>query len=130
MALVVLAVTFWGASGRAVAAPELKAVRKQCLGGHYEDCIESAQQALAGGAWTEEWHLLLIKALETTGRYDRAVAAAEALESRYSDSLRALLALHRVRKATGDKRAAETLGRIRALLNSPGARFSRPDELV
>jgi len=130
MALVVVAVTVWGVGGRVAAAPELKAVRKQCLGGRYEECIESAQQALAGGAWTEEWHLLLIKAFETTGRYDRAVAAAEALESRYSDSLRALLALHRVRRATGDKRAAETLGRIRALLNSPGARFSRADELV
>jgi tetratricopeptide (TPR) repeat protein len=127
MALVVVAA---GVGGRVEAAPELKAVRKQCQTGHYEECIESAQQALAGGAWTEEWHLLLIKALEITGRYDKAVAAAEALESRYSDSLRALLALHRVRKATGDRRAAETLGRIRALLNSPGARFSRADELV
>jgi len=116
--------------GPAVAAPELKAVRKLCQTGHYDECIESAQQALAGGAWTEDWHLLLVKALETTGRYDRASAAAEALESRYSDSLRALLTLHRVRAATGDRRAAELLGRIRALLNSPGARFSRADELV
>jgi tetratricopeptide (TPR) repeat protein len=127
-ALVVAAVA--GVGGRVVAAPELKAVRKQCQTGHYEECIESAQQALAGGAWTEEWHLQLIKAFEATGRYEKAVAAAEALESRYSDSLRALLVLHRVRKATGDKRATETLGRIRALLNSPGARFSRADELV
>ena len=129
MALVVL-LAVAGTGGRVDAAPELKAVRKQCQTGHYDECIESAQQALAGGAWTEEWHLLLIKAFETTGRYDKALAAAEALESRYSDSLRALLALYRVRKATGDKRAPETLGRVRALLNSPGARFSRADELV
>jgi tetratricopeptide (TPR) repeat protein len=118
------------AGGRVAAAPELKAVRKQCQTGHYEECIEAAQQALAGGAWTEDWHLLLIKALETTGRYDKALAAAEVLESRYSDSLRALLALQRVRAAVGDRRAGEILDRIRALLNSPGARFSRPDELV
>jgi tetratricopeptide (TPR) repeat protein len=127
---VTLVAVLLGAGGRVAAAPELKAVRKQCQTGHYEECIEAAQQALAGGAWTEDWHLLLIKALETTGRYDKAQAAAEVLESRYSDSLRALLALHRVRSAVGDRRAGEVLARIKGLLNSPGTRFSRADELV
>jgi tetratricopeptide (TPR) repeat protein len=125
-----LGVAFMAVGGRVDAAPELKAVRKQCQQGRYDECIEAAQQALAGGAWTEDWHLLLIKALEATGRYEKAAAAAEGLESRYSDSLRTLLTLHRVRRATGDKRAAETLARMRALLNSPGARLVRAEELV
>jgi tetratricopeptide (TPR) repeat protein len=129
MALVVgVAVAAMG--GRVDAAPELKVVRKLCHTGHYEECIEATQQALASGAWTEDWHLLLVRAFEKTGRYDRALAAAEALEARYSDSLRALVALHRVRRAIGDRRAPETLERIRVLLNSPGARFSRAEELV
>lgn len=126
--LVGVAVAVMG--GRAASAPEIKSVRKLCQTGQYQPCIEAAQTALAGGAWTEDWHLLLIRAFESTGQYERAIAAAEALEGRYSDSLRALLALHRVRRATGDRRAGETLERIRKVVNSPGARFTRADELT
>jgi tetratricopeptide (TPR) repeat protein len=119
-----------GVARPALAAPDLKATRKLCQTGHYEDCIESAQQALGGGAWTEEWHLLLIAAHQTVGRYDRAVAAAEGLERRFSDSLRALLALHEVRRSTGDRRAGEVLERIRALVTSPGLRLNRAEDMV
>jgi tetratricopeptide (TPR) repeat protein len=112
------------------APPDLKSVRKLCQTGHYEDCVAAAQQALGAGAWTEEWHLLLIHGLSALGRTDSAASAAETLEARYMDSLSALLALHDVRRATGDRRAADTLERMRKLFTTPGARLQRADELV
>jgi tetratricopeptide (TPR) repeat protein len=118
------------ASGPVAAAPDLKSVRKLCQTGHYEECITAAQQALGGGAWTEEWHLLLIRAHQALGHFDGAASAAEALEGRYPDSLSALLALYEVRRATGDRRAPELLERMRKLFTTPGARLTRAEELV
>jgi tetratricopeptide (TPR) repeat protein len=117
-------------AGPARAAADLKSVRKLCQTGHYEDCVAAAQQALGAGAWTEEWHLLLIQGLTALGRMDSAATAAETLEARYMDSLSALLALYDVRRATGDRRAPETLERLRKLFSTPGAKLERADELV
>jgi tetratricopeptide (TPR) repeat protein len=128
VAAALLAVVTGG--GLAHAAADLKNVRKLCGSGKYEECVATSQQALGAGAWTEEWHLLLIQGLEALGRYESAATAADALEGRYPDSLGALLAVHQVRRATGDRRAGEVLERIRKLFTAPGARLTRADELV
>jgi tetratricopeptide (TPR) repeat protein len=128
--LVVLAAAVLAVAPAAQAALDLEDARKLCRTGHYEDCLASAQQAVGAGAWTEEWHLLLISALETLGRYDAAATAAEALARRNADSLRGLLALHEVRRATGDRRAAEVLERVRKIFSASGARLTGADELV
>jgi len=114
----------------AQAALDVAGASRLCQTGHYEECLAAAQQAVAAGAGTEEWHLLLIRVLETLGRYDAAASAAEALAHRNPDSLSALLALHEVRRATGDRRAAELLERVRKIFSTPGTRLTGAGELV
>jgi tetratricopeptide (TPR) repeat protein len=125
-----LGVLVASAAGPALAATDFKGARKLCQTGRYEECIAAAQQALAAGAGTEEWHLLLIGGLQALGRLDRAATAAETLEARHPDSANALLALHEIRRVTGDRRAGEVLERLRRVFATPGARLTRADELV
>jgi tetratricopeptide (TPR) repeat protein len=110
--------------------PEFSAVRGLCLAGKYAECLQATQQGIAAGAWTESWHLLLIRTLATTGRLDAAASAAERFAERHADSLPALLALYEVRRAGGDRRARDTLQQIRLIAGLPGTKLTTAEAMV
>ncbi len=74
--------------------------------GHYDTAIHSAQQALATGERGDEWHLILMEGLLTTGRYPEAQTALTNALAREPRSVRVRWLGRDVLAANGDVEGA------------------------
>ncbi len=92
--------------GGFLAAAGLADARQQYLQGKYEECLATCETALAGGARSEEWPLLLQQSQMTLGRYPDALATVTNALARARSSVRLRWALHEAWKANGDPAAA------------------------
>lgn len=89
-----------------LAGAGLPDARQQYLQGKYEECITACETAMASGARSEDWPLLLQQAQMTLGRYPDALATVTNALARTRSSVRLRWALYEAWKANGDPAAA------------------------
>ena len=94
-----------GAAGSACAA-ELEATREQFKTGQYAECAESAEKAIAEGAYQTEWRILKIKSLMALGQYDKAAEYAGAVVENSRPSVRLLKLAHTAYQSNGQAEQA------------------------
>ena len=88
---------------------EVEEAREQFIHGHYTNCIQICEQAIADQEYGEEWRLLLIQALRTVGRYTNALTVLTNNLERYPSSLRLRLAGRQVLLDNDQKEQADAL---------------------
>lgn len=115
-------------SGRAV---ELDDARQQFLSGQYPLCIKTCEQAIEDGEYSEEWRLLLIQALLTTGQYTNAQTVLTNHLNRYFTSIRLRVLGHEVFQRNGDlEKAKEQLQDVNYLLGTRSWAYTDAANLV
>ncbi len=99
--------------------------------GKYEDCIESAQEAIKNDTREIQWRLLLINSLMELGRYERAADQVDMALLRHPLSLRLLKLGHTANLYSGRPDIAElTLRKIYQFGSTLDIDFWEPPELV
>src|SRR5262245_16370576 len=104
---------------------ELADARKQFIGGQYEECIKTTEQAISDPEYKEEWRLLLAQPQLALGRYPAALTTVSNALNRYSSSVRVRLLGHEVYRQNGQpERALELLHEIADLVNTRSWAYS------
>ncbi|MCW5558825.1 MAG: tetratricopeptide repeat protein, partial [Verrucomicrobiae bacterium] len=114
-----------------VRAAELEEVQRWYLDGKYPEVVEACATAVAAGERSEEWRLLLLRALLDTGRVPEARRRAGELVAADSRSIRLRWAAREAFQANGDAaKAAEMLEEIQQLVGSRIYYYRDPASLV
>jgi Tfp pilus assembly protein PilF len=110
---------------------EWKEAQQQFISGDYSGCISTAEKALKGGAESEEWPLLLTRALLATGQYsDAQTVITNALE-RHRRNIRLSWQAREAFLANGQPdKAHEMLENIGWVVGRHPSDFSEANDLV
>jgi tetratricopeptide (TPR) repeat protein len=109
------------------AAQSVEETHRQLLRGEYETVIRVTQKKVDGGAYQDDWRIMLVQALLATGRYHEAYTNAVAgAANSYNLTLR-LLARETTRYQNDEAGAQRQLAEIKQLIERRFGEFQNED---